>query len=79
MLVSVDLSKLGDAVKNDVKKGVYNAKIKYIENKIPDITNAAINGTLNTEINGVKNEVSSITNLDTTTALTFVEKKSWSL
>ena len=37
--VPVDLSKLSDAVKNDVvKKDVYN-KIKSTEDKIPDITN----------------------------------------
>ena len=42
--VPVDLSKLSDAVKNDVvKKDVYNAKIKNIEDKNPDITNAKIN------------------------------------
>ena len=36
----VDLSKLRDLVKKDVvKKDVYNAKIKNIEGKIPDITN----------------------------------------
>ena len=40
--VPVDLSKLSDVVKNDdVKKGVYNAKIKNIEDKIPDTTNLA--------------------------------------
>ena len=34
--IPVDLSKLSDAVKNDiVKKDVYNAKIKNIEDKIP--------------------------------------------
>ena len=44
----VDLNKLSDAVKNDVvKKDVYNAKIKNIEDKIPDITNLATNTTLN--------------------------------
>ena len=38
--VPVDLSKLSDVVKNDVvKKDVYNAKIKNIEDKIPDTTN----------------------------------------
>ena len=38
----VDLSKLSDVVKSDaVTKDVYNAKIKNIENKIPDITNLA--------------------------------------
>ena len=43
-----DLSKLSDVVKNDVvKKDVYNAKIKNIEDKIPNITNLATNTTLN--------------------------------
>ena len=38
----VNLSKLSNAVKNDVvKKDVYNAKIKNIEDKIPDIINLA--------------------------------------
>ena len=37
--VPVDLSKLKDELKNDfVKRDVYNAKIKNIEDKIPDIT-----------------------------------------
>ena len=40
--IPVDLSKLSDVVKNDVVKiDVYNAKIKNIEEKIPDITNLA--------------------------------------
>ena len=38
--VPVDLSKLSDVVKNDAaKKDLYNAKIKNIEDKFPDITN----------------------------------------
>ena len=38
--VSVDLSKLSDVVKTMLlKKDVYNAKVKNIEDKIPDITN----------------------------------------
>ena len=38
--VPVDLSKRRDVIKNDVvKKDVYNAKIKNIEDKISDITN----------------------------------------
>ena len=42
-------------VKNDVvKKDVYNAKIKNIEYKIPDIINVATNTTLNIKTNGVK-------------------------
>ena len=48
----IDLSKLRDAVKDDVvKKNVYNAKIKYIEDKIPDITNLSTKTTLNAKIN----------------------------
>ena len=38
--VPVDLSELSDLMKNNVvKKDVYNAKIKNIEDKIPDINN----------------------------------------
>ena len=49
--VAVDLSKLSNVVKNDVvKKHVYNAKIKNLEDKIPDVTNSAINTTLNAKI-----------------------------
>ena len=64
--------KLSDLVKNNVvKKDVYNAKIKDIEDKILDITNIAPNTTLNTKINEVKGEIPSIINLATTaTALT---------
>ena len=52
--VSVDLSKLSDAVKNDfIKKDVYNAKIKDIEDIIPDII-FAINTNLKAKINEVK-------------------------
>ena len=59
-----DISKLSDVVKNDVvKKNVYDSKYKNIEDKIPDITNLAINTTLNAKRNEVKNEISSITNL----------------
>ena len=40
VLVPVDLSKLSDVVKHDAaKKDFYNAKIKNIEDKFPDITN----------------------------------------
>ena len=36
----VELSKLSDVLKNNVvKKDVYNAKMKNIEDKTPDITN----------------------------------------
>ena len=43
--VPVDLSKLSDAIKNDV------VKIENIEDKIPDITNLATNASLNAKIN----------------------------
>ena len=50
--VPIDLSKLSDVIKNDVvEKDVYNAKIKNIDDKIPDITNLATNASLNAKIN----------------------------
>ena len=74
--VPVALSKLSDVVKNDgFKKSVYNAKIKNIEDKTPDITNLATYASLNAKINDVKGEIADITNLATTTALTAVENK----
>ena len=64
------LSKVSDVVKNDVvKKDVHNAKIKNIEDKIPDITNVATTTTLNAKINEVRCEIHSITNLAITAAL----------
>ena len=71
--VPVDLSKLSDVVKNDVvKKDVYHAKIKNIEDKIPDITSLA---SVNAKINEIKDEIPNITNLATTAALTNVDNK----
>ena len=68
--VPVDLSKLNYEVKNDVvKKDVYNAKIKDIEDKIPDITNLATNASLNGKTTEVKGEVPNIINLATDTSL----------
>ena len=68
--IPVNLNKLSDLVKNDVvEKDLYNAKIKNIEDKIPDITNLATKTTLNAKINEVKGEIPSITNLATTAAL----------
>ena len=67
----VDLSKLSNVAKNDVVKKIeYNAQIKNIEVKIPDITNVATKTTLNAKINEVKGEIHSITNLATTTTTT---------
>ena len=76
LLVPANLSKLSDVVKNDVvKKDVYNAKIKDIEDKMPNITNLATNTTLNAKINEGKGEISNINNLATTSALTVVKNK----
>ena len=66
----VDLSKLSNVVNNDVVKNTkYNAKIKSIEDKIPDMTNLTAKTTLNAKIYQVKGEIPSITNLATTAAL----------
>ena len=58
-----------------LKKTGYNAKIKSVEDKIPDISNLASTTSLNTKINEVKNEIPSVTGLATTSALTAVENK----
>ena len=74
--VPVDLSKLSNVVKNEVVKKIeYNAKIKSIVDKIPDINNVATKTILNTKINEVKNEIPTISNLATTSALTAVKNK----
>ena len=44
--VPVNSSKLSAAVKNDVvKNNIYSAKIKSIEDKVPDTTNLTTNTT----------------------------------
>ena len=54
--VSVHLSKLSDAIKNgDVKKDVYNAKIKNIEDEMPSITNLGITVVPTTIENEIRN------------------------
>ena len=53
----------------------YDARIKNIEDKIPNISNLATKSNLNTKINEVKNEISSTTGLATTAVLTAVENK----
>ena len=53
--VPVDLSKLSNVVKTDVvKKNAYKAKIKNIEDKMPDITNLATKTALNAKTNEVE-------------------------
>ena len=49
--------------------------IKNIEDKIPHITNLAINAFLNAKINEAKGEIPNITNLANNTALAAVENK----
>ena len=67
--VPVDLSKISDVVKNDaVKKDVYNAELKNIVDKIPDITNLTTNTTLNAKIKKAKGEIPTITKLATIAA-----------
>ena len=71
----LDIDKLSN-VKNDVfKKDVYNAKMKNIEDEIPDIPKLATKTTINDKINKVKGEIPNIINLSTTAALTAVESK----
>ena len=58
-----------------LKKAEYNAKIKNIEEQIPDIINLATKTILNTKKNEFKRKVLSVTNLYTTTALTAAKNK----
>ena len=68
--VSVDLSKINDIVKNDaIKKDVYNAKIKNIEDRVPNLTNVATNTTLNAKLDKLKKGIPIITNVATTSSL----------
>ena len=54
--VPADFSKLSNVVNNEVEYDEYDAKIKYIEDKIPDISNLETKTNLNTKTNEVKNE-----------------------
>ena len=65
---AIDTSKL-------VNKTNYNAKIKDIEDEIPDITNLATTAGLNAKINDFKYEISSISGVATTATLSAVKKK----
>ena len=56
-----------ELLKKFFKKDVYNAKIKNIEDKIPD--NLATNASLNAKVNKVKGEIPNITNLTTDASL----------
>ena len=52
-----------------LKKSVYSAKIKNIEDNVHNISNLATNTTLNAKENEAKGEIPSITYLATTVAL----------
>ena len=73
----VDISKLSDVVKRDVvTKDVYNAKIKNIEDKIPDITNLATKTALNAVENKVPNVIFNLVKkTDYNTNINEIEKK----
>ena len=74
--VPVDVSKLSNVVKNEVVRKIeYNAEIKNIEHKIPDITNLATKTILNTKIYEVRTEIPSSSSLGTTSTLTAVENE----
>ena len=74
--VPTDLSKLSNVVKNDVvKKDVFDAKMKGVEDKTTSIANLATNVALNAKIGEFKNEIPSLTTLAITGALTVVDNK----
>ena len=74
--IPADLSKSSNVVKNKaVKKTEYDAKIKNIEVKMPDISNLATKSNLNTKINEIRNKIPSITGLAATSTWTSVENK----
>ena len=52
-----------------LKKDAYNANVKSIADKLPDITDLATNTSHNAKINKVEGEIPNITELATTSAL----------
>ena len=73
--VPADFKKTKWCSTNDVKKDLYNPKIKNIEDKVPDVTSLATNTTLIAKLNEVKGEIPGITDLATTAYRTTVENK----
>ena len=74
--IPVDLSELSDVVKTDVvKKDVYNAKIKNIEDTIPDITNLATTSALIIAENKIPNVSNLVKKIDYNTKINEIEKK----
>ena len=77
MINPVDLSNVSSAVKNDVvKKDVYNAKIKNIEYKIPDITYLATTTALTAVENKIPNVSDLVRNTDYNKKISDIENKS---
>ena len=76
VLVPVDWFKLSDEVKNDdVKKDVYNAKIKNAEDKTPDITNLATATALIAVGNKILNASNLVKKSDYHTKINEIENK----
>ena len=76
MINPVDLSNVSSVVKNDVvKKDVYNAKIKNIEYKIPDITYLATTTALTAVENKIPNVSDLVRNTDCNTKISDIENK----
>ena len=65
---SIDTSKF-------IKKTDYNAKIEYIEDKIPTITNVATYSAIDAKIIRFKVKIPSVANLATIDALTVIDKE----
>ena len=90
MLVPVDLTKLGDVVKNDVKITVYDQLVtkvnnidtsaydtdkSVLENKIPDTGGPVKKTDYNSKITEIEGKIPDVSSLATKTALTTVENK----
>ena len=58
-----------------MKNTEYNADIKNIEDKLPDITKLTTKTIPNTKVDKIKTEISSISDLTITSALTVDENK----
>ena len=69
----VDLSKLSDVVKNDVKKTVYNKLVAKLDNI--DTSDFVLKTKYNTDKTELENKIPDISNLATKTALTAIENK----
>ena len=71
--VPVDLRKLSNAVKNVVKKTVYDKLVAKVDNI--DTSNFVLKTNFNTKLTELENKIPDISGLATKTALTTVENK----